>query len=367
MLALCVPSMACGQAATLPSGIQEVADLSSAQKAQIREYIRAGQTMLQSEDLLSRRSGRDRLLEMFDGSSISVAFRIESSEALMPEVRRLIASQRDWDRFAGYRLAAKVASEESAILFESAISTPSKADRLMALGQLRVLFLEVRKTDNPAVYPETLVQLSRTLGRSLTEETDADVTLYQVRALRTLAEAGSPRIAAAQRSALVEMCNAVAARVSRQQASNFRGADEAMIELLMYLEAADAVRGIVAAGLTQVDEASMRSIGGLMGQTLALVSRTYQDVPRDGASRRHLERLTQRSVEVLRVLVGQHNERSPQHRIDESTIATPDGLTRRLTDGNMAEFRLAVLRIVGEGGVLTRQPFGHAASHFKVQ
>jgi hypothetical protein len=306
---------------------------------------------------------------MFDSTSVSVAFRLESSTALMPEVRKLVDSGTDWDRFAGFRLAARIATEDAAALLADAIDRGSKSERLMALGQTRVLFLEVRKTDTPAIVAESLSQLATDLGRQLAEEVDQDLTLYQIRALRTLAEAGSPRIAAAQRAALVAMCDAIGARLARQSGGTFRGDDEQQVEMFAYLESADAIRAIaaVSVGATQLDEASLKSMGGLCGDLLAFVSRNYADLPKDSSSRRHFERLTQRSVEVLRVLVGMHNERATSGAIDPGLIATPDAMTRQLVSDDLGQFRIGVLRIVGDGGVLTRAPFSLSSSRFKVQ
>lgn len=346
--------------ATLPPGIQEAPTLSSEQQASLTQFIQAQvQTMRTGSTLRVRAQARDQLLAMFDRPSVSTAFRFAAGSALAEPIAQLIDSDEGFLRYAGFRLAARTATESSARIFERGVAASKKSDQFVALGQARVMFLEVDR-GGLAVQSGTLERLAGAIGRLLAEESDPHVALYQVRALRALAAVRRNEVSSAARRGLTELCIGTSERLKAVTSRSFGESEEDLSHLLVFLEATDAVRSSLAtsAGGTLNNDLA-REMAHLAGQNLALVTRIYGRVPPAAANaKRYLERLAERSAESIAQIVAlQQTPNAPSTR--------PTSLVQSLSGGNMNAFRIAVIELIGDNGLLYRM-FNFKPNTFKL-
>lgn len=346
--------------ATLPPGIQEAPTLSSEQQSSLTQFIQAQvESMRTGSTLRVRSQARDQLLAMFDRPSVSTAFRFAAGSALADSIAQLIESDEGFLRYAGYRLAARTATESSARIFERGIATSKKADQFVALGQARVLFLEADR-GGLAVQSGTLERLAGAIGRLLAEETDPHVALYQVRALRGLSAVRRSELASAARRGLMELSIGTSERLKAVSSRSFGESEEDLTQLLVFLEATDAVRSSLATsagGALNNDLA--REMAQLAGQNLALVTRVYGRIPpAAGNAKRHLERLAERSAEsIAQIVTLLQTANAPAIR--------PTTLVQSLSGGNMNAFRIAVIELIGDNGLLYRM-FNFKPNTFKL-
>ncbi|KAA0216817.1 MAG: hypothetical protein DYG94_05840 [Leptolyngbya sp. PLA3] len=336
--------------ATLPPGIQEAPTLSSQQQADLEAFIQAQvETMRTGSTLRARSQARDQLLAMFDRPSVSTAFRFATGSALSDPIAQLIESEEGFLRYAGYRLAARTATEASARVFERGVATSNKSDQFIALGQVRVLFLEADR-GGLAMQSSTLERLAGTIGRLLAEETDPHVALYQVRALRALSAIRRAELSPAARRGLMELSRGVSERLQSIPARSFGQSDEDLTHLLVFMESMDAVRSSLATLAGPLNGDLAAEMAHLAGQNLALVTRVYGRVPPTAENaRRHLERLVERSMESTKQIFAAMQVPNPPPLPDPAT------LVRSLSGGNMNNFRIEVIKLIGENGLLYRQ------------
>lgn len=346
--------------ATLPPGIQEAGTLSSEQQARLGEFVQAQVQALRSGSTLRARSqARDQLLGMFDRPSVSTAFRFAAGSALSEPIAQLIESDEAFLRYAGYRLAARTATEASARVFERGVATSNKSDQFVALGQARVLFLEADR-GGLAMQAGTLERLAGAIGRLLAEETDPHVALYQVRALRTLSMVRRGELTSAGRRGLIELAIGTSERLKNIRARSFGESEQDLTHLLVFLEAVDAMRSSLATSVGGLNNDVARELAHLAGQNLALVTRVYGRVPPAGESaKRHLERLVERSTESLGQIVALTQTTNPP------AMPNPAALVRSLSGGNMNAYRIEVIKLIGENGLLYRM-FNYKPDTFKL-
>ncbi len=338
------------QTTPLPQGIREASTVTGQAREQLAAYINENYETMKSGTIAQQRSARDNLLSMFDAASVSTAFRQASTSMLAPHIEESLSASSRWSRFAGYRLAAKLATEDSARWFTRAMdpnnTDAEKSDRLMALGQVRVMFLE-SDIGGLAVSQATLSRLATTIGQSLTETDDPDIALLQTRALRALAQGSRVELKEAHGAAAQALATAIAARHAargnRAPGTSARDIDA----LLVDLEAMEAVRSyLVMRNATEAMPTPVaKALGQLVGQTLAFVTRTYENTPANAdASRRYLQRMAQRCMEVNSILIVDYNSSNPGRPVDATGIPNPAGIAAALAGRDMQRVRLGVIR-----------------------
>lgn len=349
LVGVLAPGAGAQQPAQLPAGIQEASSLDGSMRDGLEAYITGNFQVLKSGTIAQQRAARDQLLEMFDSPSVSTAFRLAATDILTPLLEESIAATNRWNRFAGYRLAARLASEDSARLFAETLNAGSdvkKPDMLMAMGQLRVMFLEA-DIGGLAISPPSLERLADLVGQRLTETQDPDIALLQARALRALSQSRRPELASTRDRAASALASAVAARLASGGTRPLGVGSKDFDELLVSLEAMDAIRGfLVARPMTDALEASVASaLAQLSGQALAFVTRTWEQTPSEAdATRRSLERLAQRGVEMATILIATHNANHPSDEIPVRGLPGSGQVGSWLSSGNVQNFKLGVIQ-----------------------
>ena len=348
-LGILAPDMYAQQPTQLPAGIQEAGSLSGSMRDQLESYIKANFEVLKTGTIAQQRAARDQLLEMFDAPSVSTAFRLAATDILTPYLEESIEASNRWNRFAGYRLAARLASEDSARLFTETLNAGGdvqKPDMLMAMGQLRVLFLET-DIGGLAISTSSLSNIAALVGQRLAETEDPDIALLQARALRALAQSQREELAPARDAAAAALGSAVAARLMSESARPFGTGPKDIDELLVSLEAMDAIRGfLVSRPVTEpMDSKVAADLARLSGQALAFVTRTYEKTPPGAdAARRYLQRLAQRGIEMATMLIAAHNADHPNDAIPTRGLPGSDQIGVWLSSGNMQNYKLGIIQ-----------------------
>jgi len=339
------------QPTALPPGIQGSGSLDGSQRDRLKQYIEANYRVMESGSIAQQRAARDALLDMFDAPTVSTAFRQAAAESLAPLLDAGMTNAVRWNRFAALRIAAKLATEDSARIFADALDSgeaSGESDLLMALGQLRVLFLEV-DVGGLAMSANSLERLSATIGQGLTEAESPDVALMQARALRALSQSQRTESAfgRVRGGAISALSSAVAARL--KGGGGPVGADARdNDELLVPLEALDAARGylVIRNPATPLDGDVSKAMGQLAGQALAFVARTYERTPADAdTTRRYLQRIAQLAGDVATIVVEDHNLHRPNTPVATAGLPKSAGLAASLAGRKFQQFKLDVIQI----------------------
>lgn len=354
-------------ATTLPAGIQGASSLDGSQRDQLKQFIDANYKVMESGTIAQQRASRDALLDMFDAPAVSTAFRQAAAESLAPMLDAGMKNQVRWNRFAALRIAAKLATEDSARIFMDAIdanAAPAESDLLMALGQVRVMFLEV-DVGGLAMSVNSLNRLSGRVGEGLAEAESPDVALMQARALRALSQSQRSEAAfdGVRGAAMSALSNAVAARL-KGGGLNPVGADPRDNDaLLVSLEALDAARGyLVLRNPSKPLEAdTARALGQLSGQAFAFVTRTYEQTPANAdTSRRYLQRIAQLAGDVGTIVVEDHNLHHPSDQVATTGLPTAANLASSLAGRKFQQFKLDVIKYIEALGQAFGFPQGWA-------
>lgn len=115
-------------AAPLPDAILQKSELSQADRDQVAEFIRAHLEGIASEDPAANRAARDEILATI-AKGVSVAVRLEMSNALLADLRRLVASPNERVSFNASRIAGALATPSSLDVIAAAIADKRPAVR----------------------------------------------------------------------------------------------------------------------------------------------------------------------------------------------------------------------------------------------
>jgi hypothetical protein len=339
------------QPTTLPAGIASSVTLSAGQREQLGAYIEAQYGTMESGSIAQQRGARDMLLAMFDGPSVSTAFRQAAGEVLAPRLTASIEGDNRWARFAALRVAARLASEDSARLFADVLDPQGavdESDMLMALGQLRVMFIEADASGR-AISERSLRDLASLVSGALIEEDNTDIALLQARALRALAQGTAGDLASVRREAAGTLANAVAARLQAANKMAIGDRAEDLDALLIPLETLDGVRAqlVQSRGGAELEPAVAQAYGQLAGQSLGFVTRNYEGVPPEAdAAKRYLQRMAVRATEIATLLVADHNAHHGNNVVAGDGMPAGQDVGKWLATPDMRSYRLAVAHIL---------------------
>lgn len=345
------------QPTTLPPGIQGTTALDGSQRDALKNYIEGNYRVIKTGTITQQRAARDALRDMFNAPSVSTSFRQAASESLAPLLEEAMGSTSRWDRFSALVLAAKLATEDSARIFTEALDPNGAAadgDLLIALGQLRVMFLEV-DVGGLALSTSTLNRLVSLLERGLTETDDPSVAQFQARALRALSQSTrtDATFVGVRGTAIAALSNAIASRLNRGGLDPIGASPKDLDELLVALEALDGARGFLVVRSTSTPLAAevAKALGQLSGQSLAFVTRTYERTPADAdTARRYLERMAQLGTDVATILFSDHDLHQPNNVVTPAGMLKADQLVAHLAANRLQQFKLEVIKIIGSLG-----------------
>ncbi|RMH12738.1 MAG: hypothetical protein D6695_05810 [Planctomycetota bacterium] len=347
------------QPAPLPQGFQASGSLTSEQTAQLEEFINYQLGVLESGTPMARKGARDQLVAMFEAPSVSTAFRMACSRILRSSLESMMASDRQDSRYAAYVIAAHLATDDAARMFETPIAGGDEATKVLALGQLRVLFIEV-DGEGLAVQTPTLERLAGSIGRLLAEESSPHVAQQQAKALGTLAAARKPELSRVARRAMIELAKACSIRLSEMPAMTFENGDEDRMELIAQLSAIDAARQWLVLSTGTVDKEVGRDVAEMAGQMLALVSRTYGHVPAGAEDpQRYLQSLARQAMETIGLVLA----RSGIEGASAPGVPSAAQIERALADNDMRNFRLMLIQTIDR----IEQVFGVSADRFRFE
>ena len=147
---------------TLDPNIVEATILGPEQQTQLDRFIAEHAGNLDNDDPIRRRPSRIALLSPFSGDEISVDFRLNYAERLMPVLERIVADGDTKIAIAGLRIAGALATDESVRLLIDAAGDDDRAMRYTAAWGIAETFEQIDR-HSPAIDERLLEELISTL------------------------------------------------------------------------------------------------------------------------------------------------------------------------------------------------------------
>lgn len=247
----------------LPNGIEAKPALNQADRDAITRFVGEQKAKLSGEpDAI--KSGRDNLLARLASRGVTVEFRQVMAGALVDDLRRLAADQRDIVAVNALRVAGELATSTSVSIAIDGLKDPRSPVAYAATFALARAFEAARA--NPAINPADLNRAVGAAADFLSRQTDAHLadgaTLALCAACRIEGPAGFPD------SALVALAKAAGARA---QTIGAAGVDSAAM-LAVVTRAAVSLRDAALPGRA-IAPATRTAAATLAGELLVAVER----------------------------------------------------------------------------------------------
>lgn len=321
------------------------------------------------------RAARRRLLEPLDRTDLSARERIAYGDVVVPALARLMASEsRELVLANALRVAGSLGTESGVGLIRPFLSDERTAVRFAAAYGVTQTF-EALKGSSPALPVEAVMRLVDDVAASADAESDPLVLDAMVRALIAASELpGVGAYARVRNHAL-----GVLADVGGRRARALGGEHNDPRHLLPLQRVGQALRNaLVDHANRPIDEATARRAAGYAGDVLSMLleqvrrGRLPEVRATDDEATRARAREQRRPYEALAALAeaiidlaGEEVFRRAvlDHVVDEGGRTPAQNLLRGTSAGDR-EFSFGVLRIIGDAGVLTDQPFQFADDRF---
>ncbi|MFI4896471.1 MAG: hypothetical protein ACIARR_01455 [Phycisphaerales bacterium JB059] len=331
------------QTSTIDPGIVSSDSIGTSEREVIERHVSEWTPGLSSGDVARVNASRQRLSRPLESATIGITFREAYSDALVPELRTLLAGEDVGARLAALRLAGELATEASAALLLDHLDDADEAVRYFAIGRMASAFEQT--SEHPAALsPETTLDMVRALGDKIgaTSPLEGDAAVRALgRAMRIDRDG--------YEGARNEAARLLGARASaRIRAISTDPIDES--ELILALNACAAGRSAVTSTGWQPDRDATRELVGLGGDVLALVFNRFvnQKLPPQGE--RAVDVQTTRAAENL-ILFARRHDASLRGSADTINASRLGDL---LESGDDRTFRTRALELLGRDGELIR-------------
>lgn len=262
-LTLLVAGVAPAQAQSLPNETVTSPTLTNPQKDAIRDFVRANQDALLSEDDLECQTARKRLSEPLGRNAVSLAFRREYSGLLMPTIQAGTKSADDHVAVNCLLLAGRLATPEAADHIERALADPRVPVRYASVNSVTLLLDQVN-VNSPAIPEARVIDMMRRLGDVIRDDSNELVFDAGVRALIAgMTQSALPDV---RPVAVSQLATNVAQRIRQSRAKSERQT------LVALHRAADAFRSYLINDVNNTDTAAARNAAELSGHVLAFVA-----------------------------------------------------------------------------------------------
>lgn len=338
--------------------------LTSEQLDTVRKYAEQFLPDLDSTDSAKIKRARTSLLEPLEDTQVSGPFRIAYTRVLEPRLSQLVADKREVVAINSLYITGELATDGGLAILQKQISSPDAVVRYAAVRGIG-LTLEAAERTSPAVSADGVEkQVVPTLGQRLATEPDGRVADALARALVAAMNISNRDFATARVRAVEGLCAGLGARL---QATRDKGLDPVLLEsaLLAGAHLRDALNA--GAGLPRLPDDARVKVAGFAGDMLAAVSHAIKGPlspigsDDDGATKaaKAQARLLPAQIAALAesiVGLAASDAYRAQRLGDMLKSATPP---------DDARFLEGSAQIVGQGGVLTKAPFGLPADRFK--
>jgi hypothetical protein len=327
-------------------------DLTAEQTAEIQNYVKEALTQLSSSDPLEVKRARERLLAPLRQREISVRFRQEYSNQVLPTLRELQKAESDLTLINSLRIAGELATTDASALLEQRLEDERTAVRFAAVTGIGRTFEAVGGA-NPAITTSRVGDLVQRVSRRVAEDESPHVTDAAVRALLGAMSIARPGFEAMRGTAFGAMASSLSARARAAGANAFD--PELCIAIVRGGEAA---RNAMAAGAGQpLGPTELRAAAELDGFSVALVMRRIKaaDFPTGDVRVREaavqLVRVAETAIPLISEKLGRR-------------VQPPAGMSEALakaTDAGDKEFFRMGMQFIS---MLEAEPFGFPTGHF---
>jgi hypothetical protein len=352
MLAALAPApMALGQA-DLPVEIVRAGTLTSEQVEQIRRFTEDAVKMLASPDPREVKRGRDRLLAPLRGRDISVRFRQEYSNQIVPGLRQLPVKENELCAVNVLRIAGELATSDSSALLEQSLADERVAVRFAAVTGMGRTFDAVN-ANSPAMPRDGGQRLVTRLGERIEKEPAAVVVDAAVRALMAAMNVTRSGFDVRQQ-AISALALSMGNRIKQ---AGSQPHDPALMEPA--LRTGIAIRDALTVnnpGLA-VDAAGARAAAEYNGHLVAyLLRRLKADFPQGQPSLRDEPAQLLSVAETAIPLAGQ--------RLGNARVTVPAGMVADFKKADAAGDRDFFRKAMEVIALLQREPFNFPPGHF---
>jgi hypothetical protein len=350
---------------SLPEGIATSLQLSEDQRGQVRAFVAASKDALLGTDADKLRRARVQLLDPLEKSGVSVAFRLELAGAALPIAEQMVRSEDVSAVINGLKIAGDLATDPAGRLCITKLDDQRVAVRFAAAAALNRL-LEAAWREAPAISSVQAQSMVAALGKRLAVEPDPMVPDALVRGMISGFQGEGTDFADARGVALKTLCDSLGQRVRES------GKDGLPTEMLRTtIRGAAAVRDLLTSTTarslvpTQVADAA-----GFGGDLLTFAKReikrgAYPSVAPGDDDAARASKVEARAFVVQAASLGETIVFFAQGLSGQT--GSPTKMAELLKDAsvqNDARFAEDVKAITGPQGVLSKPPFGIAASRF---
>ncbi|MEM7754292.1 MAG: hypothetical protein AAF297_01500 [Planctomycetota bacterium] len=345
-------SPAHGQLVAIDEELARAVTISGEGRGRIDAFVGRHRERLMSDDRTDVVTARAALSEPLADTRVSVAFRQALASALETELQTLAGSDESWRRLVGLRLAADLATENTARLIDAAVDADEPEVRYFAMFAIETIFDTVAGS-SAAVTDRTLNRLLEHAGTAVSETEDPRYADAAIRAIGAAATIPDGRIAGLAPRAIGVLADATSALTRRSPAIK---ADAT--SALPLIRGGLIVRNYVAANDELPREVALQTIG-FGGDLVAFVfARTEQAGGVDDAEPIDFQLA---GIGASLVFFGEQaraRATRDQPRVGQVDLVTP------MRDGDLANFRSRVLSLVGDAGALRRAPLSFPGERF---
>jgi hypothetical protein len=356
------------QLGELPEELITAPTVSPPQVDEIKKFVAAQVADLETGDPVKLKRARQNLEGAANHAGATVSFRTAYSEALLPELDRLAKLANDVVVINAVQASGPLATQASIELAERYRADARPAVRLTAVGALEQTFRSINRTP-PVVDQAAALQIVTNLGAGLDGEADPKVADAYVRALLEASRIEQAKFESVPDAALEKLVQSVGTRVRKL------GDAPLDRELLMAcIRAAEEVHNILAQNNLQreLPQGLVRDAGGLGGDLLAYVFRQIrsgklpvaQGVGEGAVAEAQAGRLVEFTVTQLGVKIV-YSARDRLGRGPVDSMIDVAGMIWQATAAGDREFTTGVGQIIGESGLLTRDPFNFNSERFQ--
>jgi hypothetical protein len=313
------------------------AQLTGQQQQQVKEFVAKHAPDL-AKDPADIERGRDQILGPLSRPNVSVNFRQTMAGELLPELKKLVADQRDQVAANALLIAGETATSTTVNLLLEAMNDPRPPVRFAATSGLARAFAQATRTA-PAINADDMRRAVQALGGFLGSQTDPFLADGSVLALTAACRADSMK-------EVVGLAVSELAKGASQRAQAMAPGKADPQQVVMLTRAATTLRDAVARSVVSgaVPQNAKNDCAALAGDLIAAVSRVAKS---DASGAKDLAPLASLS-ETLLILVA-----------DEllGKKLQPMGLGQKLQGGDMTGFQADLEKLFGQGGLMREMKF----------
>ncbi|MBC7773687.1 MAG: hypothetical protein H7210_14435 [Pyrinomonadaceae bacterium] len=343
--------------ASIPNETITSSDLTTAQKDVVKRLVDAHKEGL-AGTFSEVKKARNALLEPLQNQAVSVSFRLNYAQLLVPVLRPLIASEKEIVAINALRITGELATTTSLDLLSDGLNDKRPGVRFAAVAGYEATFTALERTSPAIAQPSQATASITNLKNKLSKEEDASVLDAFALALQAASKVPSRKLDGVRGAAITTLSEAMSAKAQTATDGKYDAA---------FRRSANAARN----ALTATDEptlprAALIAATGLGGDLLAGVSRRIKSGELAVGVVGDLEEAALKKKRAEIALLVADSERTIQWA--STGLGAPGAndfkLSELLLQGKDDAFQTEVLRLIGANGSLTTTNYGFGDQRF---